>query len=85
MEDDFTDSALIGHLLSFTLVTKLASRGIISRDDAVEMFDDALFQLEQHQARFPEYQSAFEKARDFLSNARDGFPTISQEPPWQTP
>jgi hypothetical protein len=85
MEDNFTESALIGHLLSFGLITKLASRGLISRADAVEMFDDALLQLEEHQALFPEHVASFERARDFLSGARDGFPTISQTPPWQTP
>ena len=81
--DNFTDSALIGHLLSFTLITKLAGLGIISRDNAAEIFDDALLLLEEHQARFPENETAFETARDFLSKSLDGLPASSQIPPWR--
>jgi len=83
--DNFTDSALIGHLLSFTLVTKLAALGIISRDQAAEMFDAALLTLEEFQAKFPEDEAAFEAARFFLEKCRDDVPTTSQIPPWRIP
>ena len=63
---DFADSALIGHLLSFALLHKLVGKGLITGTDAAELTAEALLQLEQFQ---PQNQRAFERARDFLSQA----------------
>jgi len=67
------DAALIGHLVSVTLLAKLVDKGIISAADASDLLDDALLQLEEwqggYQQLFPEYQQSFEFARDFLSKS----------------
>jgi hypothetical protein len=61
------DAALIGQLVSVTLLAKLVDRGLISAADAIDVLDDALAQLEEWQGGyvklFPEYQQAFEFAR----------------------
>ena len=66
---DFADSALIGHVLSFALLNKLVIKGLITEADAAELADEALLQLEDFQSLFPRNQRAFERARDFLSQA----------------
>jgi hypothetical protein len=78
---DFTDSALIGHLVSVTLLAKLVDRGLVSPDDAADVLDDCLLQLEEWQAAFPEYQRAFEIARDFLSKSLDGYRAMPKRQP----
>jgi hypothetical protein len=82
---DFTDSALLGHVMSFALLATLTGKGIITRDDASEMLDTVLLMLEQMQSGFPEQQASFESARDFLSKALSDLPTTTPTPPWQTP
>jgi hypothetical protein len=72
--NDFTDSALVGHFVSVTILAKLVDRRIISVADAVDVLDDVLLQLEEWQASFPpEYRLAVESARDFLSKSLDGY------------
>jgi hypothetical protein len=83
--DDFTDSALLGHMLSFALLTTLVGKGIITRDDALELLDEALLMLEQQQSAFPEHATAFESARAFLAKALAGLPATTPSPPWRTP
>jgi hypothetical protein len=63
---DFTSSALIGHVVAMNLITKLVQSGVLSASDACEIFDDALLLLETHQKSFPENESVFQEAREFL-------------------
>jgi hypothetical protein len=48
---------------------------VISFAKAQELADHALFQLEEHQSRFPRDRAAFEEARRFLTALRKGFET----------
>ncbi|HEV2098914.1 MAG TPA: hypothetical protein VGR45_08295 [Stellaceae bacterium] len=82
---DFGDSALIGHLISFSLLTTLMRRGIISRQDASELLDETLLMLEQQQSGFPEHAAWFESARAFLGKALAELPTTTPSPPWRIP
>jgi hypothetical protein len=76
-DNDFTDFALVGHLVSVTILAKLVDKGIISSADAVDVLDDALLQLEEWQSSAPpEYLRGFEGARDFLSRSLDAYRTI---------
>jgi hypothetical protein len=78
---DFTDSALVGHLVSSALLAKLVDRGIIAPKDAADLIDDSLLYLEEYQASFPEYRAAFESARQFLSGLLDGYESSGKIPP----
>ena len=75
---DFTDSALVGQLVSLTLLAKLVDRGIISANDAADLLDDVLLQLEEWQSLFPTHQWYFESARKYLSKSLDGYRAISK-------
>ena len=68
---DFSDAALMGHVVSISLLTKLIERGVISPADAAEILDDALLRLEEWQAKFPDHQPYFEIARATLSEFVD--------------
>jgi hypothetical protein len=68
---DFTDAALISHVISTNLLIKLVEKGIISPDDAEELLDDALLKLEEWQEKFPEHRDYFEISRAFLSELAD--------------
>jgi hypothetical protein len=78
------DAALIGQLVSITLLAKLVDRGIISPDDAVGLLDDALEQLEEWQGGYvklyPHYQQCFEFARDFLSRSINNYRSMQKRP-----
>jgi hypothetical protein len=78
---DLTDAALIGQLVSVALLTKLVENRIISPADAADLLDEALLQLEEWQASFPErHQAYFESARDFLSKSVDGYRATMKKP-----
>ena len=81
---NFTDSALIGHVLSFSLLTTLMGKGIITREDASELLDAALLMLEQQQSAFPQHADAFESAREFLGSALADLPATTPLPPWRS-
>jgi hypothetical protein len=68
---DFTDSALIGQVVSVSLLTKLMEKGVISPADVADVLDDALLRLEEWQANFPDHQPYFEIARATLSELVD--------------
>jgi hypothetical protein len=74
--DDFTGSALIGHLIAHGLMATLVGKGIITGAEASAVADGALLQLEEHQADFPEKSAAFDEARDFLDGLAQGYRTI---------
>ena len=78
------DAALVGQLVSVTLLAKLVDRGLISADEAIEVLDDALGQLEEwpggYVKLFPEYQQSFEFARDFLSSSINAYRAIPKKP-----
>lgn len=77
----FADSALIGHLLSATILSKLVDRGVISCDDAISVLDETLLQIEEWQSLFPEqHRQIFEFARDYFSRQIAGYETIRKEP-----
>lgn len=78
---DFTDSALIGHFVTVRLLAKLVDNEIITPDDAIDVLDDVLLDLEDWQALFPDLVSYFESARKFLSESLDGYRTMLQKPP----
>ena len=82
---DFTDSAVLGHAVSFALLSALASKGIITRDEVSDLLDVALLMLEQWQAAFPENARSFEVARSVLSKALTDLPATTPTPPWHTP
>jgi hypothetical protein len=73
MPYDFTDAALIGMMLSASILALLVDRGVVSHDDAIDLIDDALMQLEEFQNSFPEYRAAFQSARGFLTRSLDGY------------
>jgi hypothetical protein len=75
---DFSASALVGHFVSVTLLAKLVDRNVISVEDAIEVLDEVLLQLEEWQSSFPDRES-FEGARDFLSISLDGYRTMLKE------
>jgi hypothetical protein len=78
---DFSDAALMGHVVSISLLMKLAERGIISPADLSDVLDDALLRLEEWQARFPDHQPYFEIARATLSEFVDAVrPTTKRQP-----
>ncbi len=66
-EFDLSDSALVGHVVSVDLLSKLVEKEIISPDEACELLESSLLKLEEWQAKFPEDQIYFESARGFLS------------------
>lgn len=77
----FADSALVGHLLSATILAKLVDRGVISVEDATDVLDETLLELEELQSLFPEHhRQIFEFARDYLSRQLAGYGTIRKEP-----
>jgi hypothetical protein len=55
------------------MLAKLVDRGVISADDAADILDDALLQLEEWQASFQQLQNGFELARDLLSRSLNGY------------
>jgi hypothetical protein len=79
------DAALTGQLVSVSLLAKLVDRGLISVADAIDVLDGALEQLEEWQGGyvqlFPEYQQAFEFARDFLLRSINSYRAIQKKPP----
>jgi hypothetical protein len=77
---DFTDSALIGHVVSIQLVAKLLDKGVISVADAEDLLDAALLMLERWQSVFPEHQPGFEVARKHVSELLDGFRAKMKKP-----
>lgn len=79
---DFSDSGLVGHYVSLTLMSKLVDKGVISVEDAIDVLDDALFQMEKWQSYYPEHERQyFELARSFLSAKLDAYRTIQKKPP----
>jgi hypothetical protein len=78
------DAALIGQLVSVTMLAKLVDKGIITPADAVDLLDDALLQLEEWQGGYvrlvPQYQQGFEFARDFLSKSLDNYRAMLKKP-----
>ena len=64
---DFSDAALMGHVVSISTLMKLAERGVISPADVSDVLDDALLRLKEWQAKFPDHQPYFEIARATLS------------------
>ena len=87
MADDpiLIDAALVGQLVSVTLLAKLVDKGFISPDEAVDLLDDALLQLEDWQGGyvklFPQYQQSFEFARDFLSRSLNNYRAMWKKQP----
>ena len=79
--DDFTDFALIGHILSVFLLTALLSKGILSRDHVSELLDEALLTIERYQSSFPEHEASFESARAFLEKSLSDLPSTTPLPP----
>jgi hypothetical protein len=77
---DFTDSALMGHVVSIQLLVKLTEKGLITPADAADLLDEALLQLEQWQSHFPEYQAGYEVARQHLSELIGAYRAMSQTP-----
>ena len=75
MADDYADfvKAVIGQLVSLTMLAKLVDKGIISPADAVDVLDDVLLQLEQWQGAFPDHHQSFELAREYVSKSLDGY------------
>ena len=71
--EDFTSPGLIGFLISTSLLAKLVDAKLISPEDAAELADVALLQLEQRQSLFPDQEAAFEEARNFLTELRNAF------------
>ncbi len=78
---DFTDAALIGHVLSVEMLTKLVEKEIISPEEASELLDRALLRLEEWQAKFPDHQPYFEISREFLSELLDAVRSKMKKPP----
>ena len=68
---DFSDAALMGHVVSISTLMKLVERGVISPADVADVLDDALLRLEEWQARFPDHEPYFEIARATLSEFVD--------------
>lgn len=79
--DDFTDFALIGHILSVSLLTALLSKGILARDHVSELLEEALLTIERYQSSFPENEAAFESARAFLEKSFSDLPSTTPLPP----
>jgi hypothetical protein len=75
MADDYADfvKAVIGQLVSLTMLAKLVDKGIISPADAVDVLDDVLLQLEQWRGAFPDHHQSFELAREYVSKSLDGY------------
>jgi hypothetical protein len=82
---DFHDSALIGHLVSVSLLAKLVERHLISPDDAADLIDEALLKLEEWQGHFPDHQPYFQTARDYLSECVAAYRSTPKKPPDQSP
>jgi polyhydroxyalkanoate synthesis regulator phasin len=82
---NFVDSALIGHLISFSLLSKLVGKGLLSTREAIDLVDESLHQLEEFQSSFPEHEKAFESARQFLEKAVTGLEAIEKTPPAPSP
>jgi hypothetical protein len=78
---DFSDSALIGHVVSLMLVTKLMEKKVISQDDAADLIDWSLLRLEEIQSYFPEHQKYFEIARGTLSEFLDAARSMTKRSP----
>jgi hypothetical protein len=77
---DFSDAALMGHVVSISLLTKLLQKGIISPAEAADLLDDALLRLEEWQAKFPDHQPYFEIARATLSEFVDAVRPTTKKP-----
>jgi hypothetical protein len=83
MADDYADfiKAIIGQLVSLTTLAKLVDKDIISPDDAADVLDDVLYQLEQWQGAFPDHQQSFALAREYVSKSLDGYRAMLKKPP----
>lgn len=66
---DFNASAFLGHILSISIMAALAQKGIFSREETLEILDDALLVTEEHRAASPELADTFDNARTFLTEA----------------
>ena len=77
---DFSDAALMGHVVSISTLMKLAERGVISPADVSDVLDDALLRLEEWQAKFPDHQPYFEIARATLSEFVDAVRPTTRKP-----
>ena len=82
MADDYADfiKAVIGQLVSLTTLAKLVDRGVITPEDAVDVLDDVLLQLEAWQGSFPDQQQSFELAREYVSKSLDGYRAMPEKP-----
>jgi hypothetical protein len=78
---DFSDFALTGHFITVTLLTKLVDKRLISPADAIDLLDDVLLQLEEHQARFPDHQPYFASARVAVSESLDVYRAMLKAQP----
>jgi hypothetical protein len=85
MEDDFTSAALVGLAISVGILSKLADLGVFARDDAVEIVDHALYNLELTQSSHPSQKSAFEEGRSYLERLRREFSATPSSGPQSSP
>ena len=77
---DFSDAALMGHVVSISTLMKLTEKGIISPADVCDVLDDALLRLEEWQSKFPDHQPYFEIARATLSEFVDAVRPMMRKP-----
>jgi hypothetical protein len=78
--EDFIKS-VIGQLVALTTLAKLVDRKIISPEDALDILDDVLLQLEEWQGYFPDHQQSFDLAREYVSKSLDGYRAMLKMPP----
>jgi hypothetical protein len=77
---DFSDAALLGHVVSISLLMKLVEKNVISHADAADLLDDALLKLEGWQKKFPDHEPYFEIARATLSEFLDAVRPTMRKP-----
>lgn len=82
MTENYSDfiKAVIGQLVALTTLAKLVDKGVISPEDAADVLDDVLLQLEEWQGLFPDHQQSFELAREYVSKSLDGYRAMPKKP-----
>ncbi|WP_018428253.1 hypothetical protein [Hoeflea sp. 108] len=64
--DALAASELVSSSLLASLIGMLGAKGILSDEEVREVYEQALYLLEQHQSNEPELKTVYEAAREII-------------------
>jgi hypothetical protein len=64
--ESVTASELVSASLLAALIPALVNRGVLTQQDANEIYENALMMLEMHQSADPDVQRVYENAREMI-------------------